>query len=128
MIEKKETSNKKKVIRCFLAPFIFVASIIVPVICLLISPYVWAFFLCTLLGIVSFPFVYLLKITGSEINYLGEEMCDVLSNTEYGIYNYNIYMLLNYLTCLSFFIWFPFVAVREYIKTGKILLRNIQFY
>ena len=128
MIEKKETSNKKKIIRYFLAPFIFVASIIIPLICLVVSPVVWAFALCTILGIVSFPFVYLLKNTGSEINYLGEEMCDVLSNTECVNYNYNFYMFLNYLTCLTFFFWFPFVSVIAYIKIGKILLRNIQLY
>lgn len=128
MIEKKQTLNKKKIIRCFLAPFVFVASIIIPLICLLVSPYVWAFALCTILGIITFPFVYLLKITDSEINYLGEEMCDVLSNTEYLTYNYNIYMFLNYLTCLTFLIWFPFIAVIAYIRTGKILLREIQLY
>lgn len=128
MIEKKEISNKKKINRYFLAPFIFVASVIIPLICLLLSPVVWAFALCTILGIASFPFVYILKISGSEINYLGEDMCDVLSNTGYVTYNYNIYTFLNYLTCLTFFFWFPFISVIAYIKTGKILLRNIQLY
>ena len=102
-------SNKHKIIlRCFLFFIPFLSSIFG--LCAMLLFPLTLVLLMAFCGLITYPFILLLKIAGGKVSYIEPFMGDKEKP------------LLGYIAILTIFIWFPFYYTYNFIKTGELSL------
>jgi hypothetical protein len=116
-----DMKNKQKLLRIILSPFIFLWG------CFML--FAGTLFPLPLLvcfsfgGFISIPFVWLLKQSGSDIDYM-DPFFNECGDSDWGEEDKAYIVAGNHFLGITIYFWGAFVVTYDYIKTGEVFTGN----